>query len=445
MTITKENLGELDLCIKVEIEENDYAEQAAKELKDYQRKAVVPGFRPGKAPMALIQRKYYSVIVGSVVEDMLSKSLFDYIDNEKLDIIGSPLSNTEKTGTIDFENEKAFTFYFDAALFPTVNIEWEKVDVKHYGVEVTDERIDERIKSLCEAYGKFEESEEVMEGDTLYGSVAELDDEGNKKEDGLHTYCAIRPMDYLSAEAAALFMGKKKNETIEFVPAQTFTKEAIERIFREETPAPQMRMQMELSGMSHTILAEVNAELFEKAYPGRGIQDVEGFRQAVAEEMKRSDTEGCQDLFVRDVTRYLTEHYITTIPEAFLKRLILSRSEDKDLTAEKLDEQWETTYLPSLKQEVLDKVLNDIQSIEPTQNEMVDHVKGILSANEQSRGREIVEDVLEQTARRIVEEGRSTSSIAARIRADKEYALFKEKINPSIEIVSLEELQQHFA
>ena len=130
MNITRENLGDLDLCIKIEIAESDYAEKVTKQLKEYQHKATVPGFRKGMAPMGLIQRMYKTSVVADVVQGLLGDSLYKYIDDEKLNIIGSPLSNEEKNGAVDFEKSKDFTFYFDAALSPEVNIDWTKVDAK---------------------------------------------------------------------------------------------------------------------------------------------------------------------------------------------------------------------------------------------------------------------------------------------------------------------------
>ena len=155
MNISRENLGELDLRIRIDITESDYAEKVAKQLKEYQHKATVPGFRKGMAPMALIQRIYKSAIVADAVQDLLGESLYKYLDDEKLDIIGSPLSNEEMTGTPDFAKDKDYTFYFDAALFPEVNIEWEKIDAKLCSIKTTAKDIDTQISDIAERYGKF--------------------------------------------------------------------------------------------------------------------------------------------------------------------------------------------------------------------------------------------------------------------------------------------------
>ena len=202
MNITRENLGELDLSIKVDIAENDYAEKVAKQLKEYQHKATVPGFRKGMAPMALIQRIYKSAVVADTVQDLLGESLYKYIDDEKLDIIGSPLSNEEKTGAPDFANGKDFTFYFDAALFPDINIEWDKIDAKLYSIKVTAKDVDSQIESIAERYGKFESPEAIVEGAQIYGKAVELTKEGTDKEGGVSTFCSFKLSDIKDSEVA---------------------------------------------------------------------------------------------------------------------------------------------------------------------------------------------------------------------------------------------------
>ncbi len=191
MNITRENLDDLNLLLKVEIAENDYAERVTKQLKNYQKKATVPGFRKGMAPMGLIQRMYKSAVVADEVQAMLGESLYKYLDDEKLDILGSPLSNEEKTGKIDFENAKDFTFFFDAALAPKVDIAWDKVDAKLYQVKVNPKDIDKQIEDITRRYGKFETPEIIGEKDFVYGKVEELDKDGNVKEGGVSTFTSL--------------------------------------------------------------------------------------------------------------------------------------------------------------------------------------------------------------------------------------------------------------
>lgn len=445
MNISRENLGELDLRIRIDITESDYAEKVAKQLKEYQHKATVPGFRKGMAPMALIQRIYKSAIVADAVQDLLGESLYKYLDDEKLDIIGSPLSNEEMTGTPDFAKDKDYTFYFDAALFPEVNIEWEKIDAKLCSIKTTAKDIDTQISDIAERYGKFESPETVVEGSHVYGKAIELTKEGTDKEGGVSAYCSFKLSDMKDPEIAALFVGKKAQESIVFNPAKAFTPTQIEKIFHiENAEAKKFKsdVRFELSGCSQITPAELNAELFEKVFPGQGITELDKFRKAISAQIDKANDEQCQILFVNQVRKQLLDNFSATMPEAFLKRWILSRNNDNNVTAESIEKDWADTYVPSLKWEFIDNAINKIQSIEPTQNEIVDAIKDILRrSGSKPEGEDDAkyEEGLEQSARTIAQDRNNVRQIVDKLTIDKTFALFKEKINPEVEKVTAKE------
>lgn len=444
MNISRENLGELDLCIKVEITENDYAEKVTKQLKEYKNKATVPGFRKGAAPMGLIQRMYKSAVVADAVQDLLSESLYKYIDDEKLNIIGTPLSNDEKTGTPDFAKATDFTFYFDAALAPEINIDWAKVDTKLCSIKLTAKDVDTQIEDICNRFGKFETPETIGEGDHVYGKAVELDKDGKEKADGVSTFCSFALTEIKEAEIAAQFVGKKAEEKIVFNVAKAFTASQIEKNFRLETAAAKKfkaDVEFTVSGSSHITPAELNEELFEKVFPGEGIKKADDFRKAVSAQIEKANDEQCQILFVNQVRKQLLDNFNATMPEAFLKRWILSRSDEK-VTAETIENEWADKYVPSLKWELLDGALNKIKLIEPTQNEIVDYIKDILrktDVKQEGEDDKQADERLEQAARTIAQDRQNVQQIIDKLYVDKTFALFKEQLNPEVEKVSAKE------
>lgn len=444
MNITREKLGDLDLCIKVEIAESDYAENVAKQLKEYRQKATVPGFRKGMAPMGLIQRMYKSAVVADTVQNVLAESLYKYIDDEKIDLIGAPLSNEEKTGVTDFAKGGDFVFYFDAALMPRVNIEWDKIDIKLCSIKVTSKDVDSQIDNITKRFGKFEAPEVVGEGDFVYGKIVELSKDGSEKEGGVNTFCSFSTANMKDPEIAKLFIGHKAEDKIVFNPSKAFTAADIEKNFRLEAAAAKKfksDVEFTLSGCSHISPAELDEDLFEKVFPGKEIKTVEAFRKAISAELDEANNEQCRMLFVNQVRKHLMDNFSATLPESFLKRFILSRG-DKDLTPEKLDEEWEEKYLPSLKWEILDAELNKIQPIDPTQNEIVDYVKDILKKNDvrpEGEDDKQADERIEQSARSIAKDRNNVQQIVDRIYMDKTFALFKEQVKPEVEKVSAKE------
>ena len=448
MNITRENLGDLDLCIKIDVVESDYAEKVTKQLKEYQHKATIPGFRKGMAPMGLIQRMYKSAVVADAVQDLLSESLYKYIEDEKLDIIGSPLSNNDKTGTPDFDKATDFTFYFDAALAPQVNIDWSKVDTKLCAIKLTAKDTDAQIDEITKRYGKFETPEVIGEGDYVYGKAVELTKEGTEKEGGMNAFCSFDLADVKDAEIAALFIGKKAEEDVVFNPAKAFTASQIEKMLHLETAAAKKfksDVTFKISGCSHITPAELNAELFDKVFPGKGISDADAFRKAITEQIDKANDEQCQILYVNQVRKQLLDNFDAPMPEAFLKRWILSRSNDKDVNAETIENEWADKYVPSLKWELIDGALNKIQSIEPTQNEVVDYVKDILrktDGQQDGEDEKQAEERLEQAARTIAQDRQNVQQIIDKLYVEKTFALFKEQLKPEVEKVSAKEFAE---
>ena len=449
MNITRENQGELDLCIKIEVAESDYADKVNKQLKEYRQKATVPGFRKGMAPMGLIQRMYKSSVVADAVQDILTESLYKYIDDEKLEILGSPLSNDEKTGTVDFEKGTDFTFYFDAALAPQVNIDWSKVDTKLCSVKVAAKDVDAQIENITNRFGKFETPDTVAAGDHIYGKAVELTKEGTEKEGGVNVFCSFQLTDMKDAELATPFIGKKAEEKVVFNPSKAFTAAQIEKIFRLDSAAAKKfksDVELTISGVSRITPAELNEELFEKVFPGEGIKAIDKFRKAITAQIEKANDEQCQILYVNQVRKQLLDNFDAPMPEAFLKRWIVSRSDDKNVTAETVENEWADKYVPSLKWEMIDGALNKISNIEPTQNEIVDAIKDILrhtdGAPQEGETPEQVEERLEQAARTIAQDRRNVQQIVDKLYVEKTFALFKNQLNPEVEKVTAKEFAE---
>ena len=445
MNITRENLSDLDLLIKVEIGESDYAEEVKKQLKNYKNKATVPGFRKGMAPMGLIERMYKGAIVADSVQGILSSSLYKYLDDEKLDILGSPLSNDEKTGTVDFENGKDFTFYFDAALMPKVELAWDKVDAKLYQIKVNPKDIDKRIDDITKRFGKFETPETVGDNDFVYGKVEELDKEGNVKEGGVSTFTSFDLSTLKNHdEIFPLFEGKKAEDKVVFNAAKAFSAADIENNFRIDAAAAKKfksDVQMTLSGVSRTTPHEVNDELFKKVFPNEEIKDLAAFRKLVGKDIEKQYNEQCEILYVNEVHKQLLDNFTAEMPEAFLKRWILSR-EEKDLTPETLEEQWADKYVPSLRWEMVDSALNKIKRLEPSQNDILDYIKNILregDVKQEGEDDKAQDARLEQAAKSIAKERQNVQNIIDRLYSRNSFQLYNEQIKPEPEKITIKE------
>lgn len=444
MNITRENLSDLDLCIRIDIEESDYAEKVTKQLKNYKNKASVPGFRKGMAPMGMIQRMYKGAIMADEVQNLLNESLFNYIDSEKLDIVGSPLANEEKTGKPDFEKDKNFTFYFDVAVMPEVKIDWSKVNVKMNEVKVDKKEIDTQIDNITRQHGKFETPETIGENDFIYGKAIELDKDGKEKEGGMNVFCSFDVSTIKDDEIRQKFIGMKKDDKVTFAANKAFKTEDLERNFRLDADVAKKfksEVEMTISGCSHVTPHELDEELFKTVYPTKDIKDADAFRKAVAADIEESYKEQTDILFANQVRRTLIENFDTPMPEAFLKRWILSRNE-KEMTAEQLDADWEKSYLPSMKWEFIDHALNKIQPINPSHVEIVEEFKTLIRNNggvpAEGDAKE-QEDSLNRVAESLASDKQNAPQVADRLYHRKLVQLFRDQVKPEVEKITVKE------
>ncbi len=447
MNITREKLSDLELCIKVDIEENDYIENVNKQLKEYQHKATIPGFRKGMAPKGLIERMYKPAIVGDAVQNTLNTSLFKYIDDEKLHILGMPMSNDEKTGEVDFAKGTSFSFYFDVAIAPEFTIEWDKVAVKYNQIKVTAKDVDTELNNVVNRYGKFETPEAVAAGDIMYGKLVELDKAGAHKEGGIETFVSLNLLNLKDAELMPLFEGKKAEDKIVFNLAKAFPTADIERALHIDTAAAKKfkaDVELTLSGISRIIPHEINDELFQMVFPGQTVKDEAAFRKLLQKEIEKANNEQSDYLFVNQVRKALLDQFSAPLPENFLKRWFASRG-DKDMTPEKIEADWNDKYVPSLKWELIESKLEEISPVEPTNNQIVDYIKDILRRNDrpvEGETKEQAEDRLEKAARSIAADRQNLGQVIDRIYADNLSKLFKEQVKPEVEKVSAKDFAE---
>lgn len=448
MKITNEKLSELELRIKIEISGDDYRERLTKQLKNYQQKATVKGFRKGMAPMGLIERLYKESLKAEEVQNLLNENLYKYIDDEKMDIMGMPLANEEMTATPDFAHESDFTFYFDAALMPAVAIDWSTLDVKLTQVKVGAKEIDKHIEYLTQQYGKFETPETLGEGDTVYGRVEELDTSGEVKSDGFQSFASFKVAKVKDEAIRALFIGKKADDTIDFNLGKAFTATEMEHVFRmdaAEAKKLKCNVRMKISGTSHISPHPIDQELFDRVFAGQGISSEEQFRKAIAKQIETANGEQSKILFVNQVHKALLDQFHADIPERFLKRWILSRDKEQKLTAAELDAQWAERYLPGIKWELIENELNKIEPLTPKHDEVLAAIKEIIGHNATpaaDESPEAFDERMTQAAESIARDENNTRPIVDRIYQDKLFDLLKKQIQPEVEKITAKEFEE---
>lgn len=335
--------------LTVTIEEDDFKNDVEKELKNYRKRANVPGFRPGMVPMGLIRRQYGNAVKMDVVNNKLSEEVNKYIQDNKINMLGMPLGS-EKQTPVDLEKDAPYTFMFDIAVAPEFDIELSDKDaIDYYDITVDDKLVDQQVDGFASRFGAYQKAEEYKEGDVLKGDLRELDAEGNTKEGGVEVEGATVMPQYLKDDdQKKLFEGAKAGDIITFNPYKAYAGGAevatLLKVEREKKDDYQGDFSYQITEVQHFEKHAVNQELFDQVFGKDEVKDEKSFREKIAEGVKQQLATDEDFRFLQDLRKYAEEKVgQLTYPEALLKRVLKENNKDKD------DEFINKNYEASLK------------------------------------------------------------------------------------------------
>lgn len=335
--------------LTVTIEEDDFKNDVEKELKNYRKRANVPGFRPGMVPMGLIRRQYGNAVKMDVVNNKLSEEVNKYIQDNKINMLGMPLGS-EKQTPVDLEKDAPYTFMFDIAVAPELDIELSDKDaIDYYDITVDDKLVDQQVDGFASRFGAYQKAEEYKEGDVLKGDLRELDAEGNTKEGGVEVEGATVMPQYLKDDdQKKLFEGAKAGDIITFNPYKAYAGGAevatLLKVEREKKDDYQGDFSYQITEVQHFEKHAVDQELFDQVFGKDEVKDEKSFREKIAEGVKQQLATDEDFRFLQDLRKYAEEKVgQLTYPDALLKRVLKENNKDKD------DEFINKNYEASLK------------------------------------------------------------------------------------------------
>lgn len=335
--------------LTVTIEEDDFKNDVEKELKNYRKRANVPGFRPGMVPMGLIRRQYGNAVKMDVVNNKLSEEVNKYIQDNKINMLGMPLGS-EKQTPVDLEKDAPYTFMFDIAVAPEFDIELSDKDaIDYYDITVDDKLVDQQVDGFASRFGAYQKAEEYKEGDVLKGDLRELDAEGNTKEGGVEVESATVMPQYLKDDdQKKLFEGAKAGDIITFNPYKAYAGGAevatLLKVEREKKEDYQGDFSYQITEVQHFEKHAVDQELFDQVFGKDEVKDEKSFREKIAEGVKQQLATDEDFRFLQDLRKYAEEKVgQLTYPDALLKRVLKENNKDKD------DEFINKNYEASLK------------------------------------------------------------------------------------------------
>ena len=364
MNITRENADELNAVLKLELTKEDYEERVNTVLKDYKKKANIPGFRPGKVPMGMIQKMYGKPVLAEEINKLVSESLSKYLVDEKLNILGEPLPHEGDIKPVDFDNDSEFEFKFDVAIAPEFELKLSAKDkVPFYSIKIDDELIDKYADNYTQRFGEFSHVDVIEEKDVLTTKIVQVDDKGEVLDGGLFVDEARLATDVIKDEKIKKqVLAAKKGDELIFDLKKAYPNDteiaALLKIKAEEAANVSGDFKITVNEIQRFNKAELNQELFDKVYGEGTVKSIEEFRAKLAEEAKNNLKNDIEFRFKLDVKESLAKKFKKDLPEAFLKRWLIAVNEGK-FTAEDIDKDFDK-FTEDLKWQLIkDKVAKE--------------------------------------------------------------------------------------
>ena len=328
MNISIKNIDKVNAEVTVVIEPADYTENYAKAVKDAKKKLNMPGFRPGMVPTGLIKKQFGPSILAEEVNRLLSDKLFSYIQENKVQMLGSPLPQ-EVNNQVELVEGGTFTFKFDLAIAPEFDATLSKKDkITYYNVEVSDEMIDRQVEMYRQRGGKYDKVDSYEDNDMVKGVVTELEGENPVSVEG----AVMLPKYFRNDAQKKLFKDAKTNDVIKFNPAKAYDNNEAElasllKVNKEDALKHTGDCQIQITEITRFVQGPLNEELFESVFPGGEVKTEEQFRARIKETIENQFAKDSDYKFILDVKKYEAEKIgKLEFPDEKLKKIMAANA-----------------------------------------------------------------------------------------------------------------------
>ncbi|QMW06426.1 trigger factor [Spirosoma foliorum] len=392
MDITLEKASDTNASLKITLTPADYKPEVDKKLKDYGRKVQLKGFRPGHVPASLVQKMYGKSILVDEINAMLSKTVSDYIRENKLQVVGDPVPDRDSADAIDWDSQTDFAFSYTLGLASEFDIDFSDLPtVNQYEIQAGEAEVDTTIAELQERFHAHAHGEEVGEGDTIYGELKQI-------SGGEFTAKTAFPMNQMAEEAKGQFVGKKKGDVVTFVLEQAFPDEKARAnatgVKKEEAADLTGEFTFEIDDITRHEPAALNQEFFDKVLGVGAVENEEQFRTKVAEIIKSNYGRESEQLLRLDIEKMLIDNTPILLPDEFLKNWLMEVNEGK-FTPEQIDEQYDdftkSVKLQLIKNKIADKadIKVDFEEVLNATRQMVREQFGFAGSEDEEMNKTI--------------------------------------------------------
>jgi len=440
MNITKHDIDSLNAEITISMTPGDYESKVNEGIKKVQKQANMPGFRPGKVPAGLIKKQYGTQILVDEINKLLNDSIYKYIEENKIEILGNPLPKDQKS--IDFAKQTDFEFVYELGLVPSFNVELDKKKSFTYKtVKIDDELIEKYIKDVRRNHGKPTNPEISGEKDVIFVDINELDETGAIKPGGIFKSTSISYERTKNEMGKAKLLGLKKDDKVVMNINELYDT-ALDRsvslgIEKEAAENINCELQLTVKNISRLEDAELDQELFDKVYGPGKVNSEEEFRNKIREELGMMFKVDSERFLRTEVENKLVEQTNLRLPDSFLKRW-LAVANEKPITEEEIEKDY-PNYEKAMKWRLIENKIIKDNNLKVSAEDAREEAKAYIKSEYARYGQSPTDEDLEKISKDLLSKEKDAQKIYENLYSKKVLDLVKEKCNLDVKEVSYED------
>lgn len=422
MNITRNNVDALNAIITIDLVKADFEGKVENVLKDYKKNASIPGFRKGQVPMSLVKKQYGQAVLFEEVNKLLQDNLSNYLNDEKIDILGNPIPVAKD---IDWDAD-TLSFDFELGLAPefTVDLAAGK-DLTKYQIVADEEMINEQVEYIQKQYGKLVSKEKSEEGDDIRVKVS-------NEEEGISNETTINVSDIRTKTNQKKFIGKKVGDVVVISTKGLFEDEHklmnVLNVDHDKVHGLDVEVSFTIEEVSTQEKAELNQEFFDKLFGEGKVTSEEELRNRIKEDAEKQFAQQAEQKFMNDVVETLVEKTKFDLPKEFLVKWLQTVGETQ-LTSEQAEEEYTKSENGLRYQLIEGKIITD-NEMQITFDEIKDYTSGLIKDQMAQFGQlEPSEDDVTNIVSRVLSNQEEVKRISEQLMNDKMIKLFGEKVN----------------
>ena len=422
MNISKTNIDKLNAVVNISIDKKDYEQKVHTILKDYRKKANIPGFRKGHVPFGMIKKQYEKAVIVDEVNKLIQENLDNYIKKEKLELLGNPLPK-EKNNSIDW-NHGNMQFEFELGLAPKFEINLDVLKkVTHYEIEPDKKMIDEQINHIQNQYGKIKAKKKIEKG-------FEINAQFKNEEIDLDTMANFSMKDIKSRKAIKLLNESEVGSNLN-LPSRglfidnTTTKRVLGLDDENLKKLSKLDLTLEIKEVNERIPAEINQDLFDKLYKPGTVKSEKELKDKIKEGLQVQFKPQSNQKLMNDISETIVEKTKFKLPSDFLKKWIRSSGKEPMSEEAAIDE-----YNKSEKgiryQLIEGKIISD-NNLKMTFEELKEFTETLIKKQMGQYGQIPEKEKLDGIVSNVLSNKEETKRISDQLMGDKMLQFFIEK------------------